>query len=413
MAVVTAFTALTAVMAWGSSQLDVADTSKSFIPSGSYLLDVENARDEYFGGLPYEFEVVTGVNVNYFLSQPELAAVKDNLSGEEDSSPYIAEPQEGATFECWYDTFQAWAVSTQGAAADPEGFLTNESQFYSLLSEFLASSPEGRPFNGSVVWADSSHTSIVASKIQSQYSTVINYDAFKQVNALDDTQTLVRNDMSALDAYPWSYSYLEWEVFRVIYVELFKGVGVTLVAVVFIILVLISQPITALLVSLQVILTIIDLLGAMYFWGIPIDTVAVIFVVLAVGLSVDYAAHIGHTFQLKKGTRDERVCSALADIGPAVINGALSTFLATVTLAFSQSTVFQIMFKQFFCTVIFGVANGMLLLPVLLSLVGPPPFEFDDVEFLHEPKRSRNSHKVVLEAASDVNSTDRDAEELQ
>lgn len=34
---------------------------------------------------------------------------------------------------------------------------------------------------------------------------------------------------------------------------------------------------------------------------------AVINLVLAVGLSVDYAAHVGHSFMLKTGTRDERM----------------------------------------------------------------------------------------------------------
>lgn len=34
---------------------------------------------------------------------------------------------------------------------------------------------------------------------------------------------------------------------------------------------------------------------------------AVINLVLAVGLSVDYAAHVAHSFMIKTGTRDERM----------------------------------------------------------------------------------------------------------
>lgn len=44
-----------------------------------------------------------------------------------------------------------------------------------------------------------------------------------------------------------------------------------------------------------------------HFWGLAIDTVAVINLVLAVGLSVDYAAHVAHSFMIKTGTRDERM----------------------------------------------------------------------------------------------------------
>jgi len=42
-----------------------------------------------------------------------------------------------------------------------------------------------------------------------------------------------------------------------------------------------------------VILTVIDVGGAMYYWGMSIDTISVIANVVAIGLCVDYAAHIG------------------------------------------------------------------------------------------------------------------------
>lgn len=44
-----------------------------------------------------------------------------------------------------------------------------------------------------------------------------------------------------------------------------------------------------------------------HYWGLAIDTVAVINLVLSVGLSVDYSAHVAHSFMVKQGTRDERV----------------------------------------------------------------------------------------------------------
>ena len=58
---------------------------------------------------------------------------------------------------------------------------------------------------------------------------------------------------------------------------------------------------------------IIEILGFMYAIGIVIDSVSVINVVLAVGLSVDYSAHIGHCFMAKGGaSNDVRATEALA-----------------------------------------------------------------------------------------------------
>jgi len=40
-------------------------------------------------------------------------------------------------------------------------------------------------------------------------------------------------------------------------------------------------------------------------------------------------------------------------------------------LSLSKSYVFRVLFQQFFLTVVFGLAHGMMLLPVLLATVGP------------------------------------------
>lgn len=58
-------------------------------------------------------------------------------------------------------------------------------------------------------------------------------------------------------------------------------------------------------------------------------------------------------------------------MGSSVFHGAFSTFLAIVTLSPSQSYIFQTFFKMWFGIIVFGVANGFILLPVLLTLCGP------------------------------------------
>merc|ERR1712070_651672 len=84
----------------------------------------------------------------------------------------------------------------------------------------------------------------------------------------------------------------------------------------------------------------------------------------------------GHCFMTKGGNdRNKRATEALADIGAAVLNGATSTFLAVVVLLFSSSYVFSTLSKQFALTVGLGVLHGLVLLPVLLALFGPKPYE--------------------------------------
>ena len=111
----------------------------------------------------------------------------------------------------------------------------------------------------------------------------------------------------------------------------------------------------------------------MQFWGLAIDTSAAVLLSVALGLAVDFSAHIAHAFIITPGiSRDKRIQSVIVQIGPAVFNGGFSTFLAFSILMISKSYVFKVFFKIFFLVVVFGLYYGLIVLPVILSLFGPP-----------------------------------------
>ena len=58
-------------------------------------------------------------------------------------------------------------------------------------------------------------------------------------------------------------------------------------------------------------------------------------------------------------------------MGSSVFHGGFSTFLAIISLASSKSYIFEVFFRMWFGIIIFGMANGFLLLPVILSFCGP------------------------------------------
>ena len=66
----------------------------------------------------------------------------------------------------------------------------------------------------------------------------------------------------------------------------------------------------------------------------------------------------------------ERAKASLHDICPAVLNGGMTTFLALVVLADSNSHAFLTFFKVFFLTVVFGMFHGVVFLPALMSWIG-------------------------------------------
>ena len=344
--------------------------------SGSYLLDTLDASDKYFGENGLNMDIVTH-NFDHFENQNVLADIQERLAPYDGKSPYLEDPY-GATYDSWYNSYLEWLnVTNSAVTVDSNGRPTVRTEFYSSLHSFLQA-PQGRKYNSSVI-RNAEGTNIEASKVKIQQKTLAKYsqgklqvDADKSVEAMDDFRRICNAFEGS--AFPWTPSYISTESLKSIQEELSTSIGLSLLVVFLIVLLLIGSPMTSILITLCVVNTIIGLLGVMFYWGLVIDGVGVINLVLAIGLAVDYSAHVGHSFMLTTGSRDERAIQAIGNIGAAVLNGALSTFLAIMLLSMSESYVFRVLFKQFFATVLLGAAHGLILLPVLLSLVGPDAF---------------------------------------
>merc|ERR1711990_570099 len=120
--------------------------------------------------------------------------------------------------------------------------------------------------------------------------------------------------------------------------------------------------------GLCILLSVIEVIGMLHWWDVTVNSISTIYILISIGLAVDYSAHIAHMFKEAKGTAQERACAALGRIGPCVLNAMISTFLAVLVLSFSKSYVFVTMFRAFCLVVLIAGGHGIWLLPVLLTL---------------------------------------------
>lgn len=133
-------------------------------------------------------------------------------------------------------------------------------------------------------------------------------------------------------------------------------------------------------ISLAVFLVFFELMGTCWMlniimggYPIEINAVFVVNLVTSLGFGVEFCNHIGMNFMHQRGTREQRIRKALNEMGSSVVVGIASTkFLGVLVLAFAPSTLFRIYyFRMYLLIIILGVFNGLLVLPVLLSLIGP------------------------------------------
>ena len=137
-----------------------------------------------------------------------------------------------------------------------------------------------------------------------------------------------------------------------------------------------------LMVTICVVSTNVSLFGLIHFWGLTINPLVVLNIIVAIGISVDYSAHIAYCFlttpvpedgkyNTDRKIRFYKARAALATMGSSVFHGGFSTFLAILVLGAGQTYVFIVFFRIWIGIIVFGMANGFLLLPVMLTLRGP------------------------------------------
>lgn len=112
--------------------------------------------------------------------------------------------------------------------------------------------------------------------------------------------------------------------------------------------------------------------GYMALWDVNLDSISMINLIMCIGFSVDFTAHICYTYMSsRKKTPSGRVREALHSLGLPIVQGSSSTILGIVALLLAESYIFLVFFKMVFLVIFFGAMHGLFLLPVLLSLFGP------------------------------------------
>jgi len=85
-------------------------------------------------------------------------------------------------------------------------------------------------------------------------------------------------------------------------------------------------------------------------------------------------AHLCRAFlDSRAETRDLRAKEALGKLGPSVFRGGVSTILGIAITGFTVSYIFFAFFRLLMTILILALWNGLAVMPVVCSLIGPMP----------------------------------------
>ncbi|GAO13370.1 hypothetical protein UVI_02013800 [Ustilaginoidea virens] len=392
-------------------KIEIGLDQRVAIPDGSYLIPYFNDLYDYMETGPPVYFVTRGVDVSRREQQQQLCsrftscqslslANTLELERQRPEVSYIASPaaswlddfflwlnpmyeqccvEDGKT--CFAGRKPSWNTTLYGM---PEG-----KEFVHHLHKFLSSpADEECPLGGMAAYGDAvviggddqsvqaSHFRTAHTPLRSQADFIGAYSSARRIASEIGQRT-------GADVFPYSVFYIFFDQYLTI-VQLTASLLSALFGIVLVVAsALLGSARTSAVLTVTVFMCVVDIMGAMAVFGVSLNAVSLVNLVICVGISVEFCAHICRAFTFPSRTvmqsnnttlrgRDARSWTALVNVGGSVFSGIIVTkFLGVCVLAFTRSKIFEIYyFRVWLSLVVVAGLHALVFLPVALSVAG-------------------------------------------
>jgi Niemann-Pick C1 protein len=278
---------------WGTMRMRQKFDPVLLLPSDSYVRAFFNHSDASYPTKGYTVEVYMSEIDGTSMARLEM--LTEGLQTLVDNHSHLR------AINPWWPHLKNYALQHENFSNWQE--FGKSANFYQVLSDFLFS-PQGSSYKYNFKFDGQLSCGIPAPPILAARFSVDYFlmdEPEQYLPAKKAVESIINQAHVANVSFSHFKFYATWETDEIIGFELMRNVGLSLGCVMIVTVVLLVNIPISFYVFCCVVATVVDLVGFLHFWNMTIDIITCINVVLAIGLSVDYVVHIGHTYLMVEG----------------------------------------------------------------------------------------------------------------
>jgi predicted RND superfamily exporter protein len=428
-----AFAGLLTVGFLGASQIGTGFPLTDILPDTHYIYEFLKAREAFFGVYPAYAIIGRGnaddAPVPYWNLLPDMIAVEQKVSANKWTHPivtmhaqswvdgFVAELNTNADYKQYLGDEVYKYVASDGKrtlvdTVDVGGVATT---FYfphvdkgwskDVFNTALMAYVNGPGILDGEQFSYGSDGELVSTYIPYLIHNLFDYDNF--VLCIETTRAAIESFPYV--AYPGSFVYNFYTQFLNVKEDVFVYTGGIAAAIAVMSLIFLYDPRITLIYITVILMVVAEVYGICYYIDLKINAIMSANLVLAVGMGVEFTAHIARVFMISQGTRVERARASLHKMGLPILYGGISTIIGIVFIAFAEFPYFKLYFFHMYLAIIcIGLGNGLLLLPVILSFIGPPALALSKSDSTYDSVKTKYAanNKAVDDNDSYASSSD-------
>ncbi|KFP61224.1 Patched domain-containing protein 3, partial [Cariama cristata] len=330
---------------YGCTQIREGIDLRNLASDDSYIVPYYDDDDKYFSAYGPRVMAVITESVDYWNETVRLGI--ENCTQNLEGISYI----DKNLSESWLREYTRLAKSGLINISSKTLFINNLPTLFRFVPSFE--------------WdINKTQDKIEASRFFIQTVNVIS--AVDEKNLLNQLRETAKQCSIPLMVYHPAFIY--YDQYLVIVQNTVQNVVVAAGAMLIVSLLLIPNPLCCLWVTFAIASVIVGVAGFMTFWNVNLDSISMINLVICIGFSVDFSAHISYAFVTSgESSANKKAIEALSLLGYPVLQGAVSTILGVVVLAAAKAYIFRTFFKIMFLVILFGALHGLVFIPVFLT----------------------------------------------